>query len=475
MPQSAFSLRARGLHRCGACGKRPLIQHSVNCSAVPGLRQTRPELENKGSHLMEDNTRYCEEMVRNRRALHKRPEEGWTEFETTYFVVKRLRALGLQVAVGKANINEAEVLGRDPQLVKDGMMRALKQGVPQAFLDETEGYTGAVAVLDTGRPGPTTAFRADMDCVLVRESDDESHAPTKLGFASERPGFMHACGHDAHTAVGLEVARWLVDHKDELCGRFKLIFQPAEEGVRGARAMTAAGVVDDVDYFLGGHVGGLAALGEIGVMDGGFLASTKFDVDIEGQPAHAGNAPQLGHNALMAACAAQGIPRNGDGATRVSVGTLHAGEGRNVIPAHARLQMEVRGETEEINAYMRDYVYDIFAGVDKAYRVKSTVTMAGESTTLLQSPDLYEKVEEVMRTVPGTKLLPRIHAPSGSEDCAAFIRRVIQKGGQAAFILWGCNHHGHHRPNFDIQDETSMPGAFCVYTGFARKMNGIKA
>ena len=424
---------------------------------------------------MEDKTKYYEEMVRNRRELHKRPEEGWTEFETTYFVVSFLRKLGLPVTVGKANINESEVLGRDPQLVKDGMVRALKHGVPQSFLDETEGYTGAVAVLDTGRPGPTTAFRADMDCVLVRETDDEAHLPNRLGFASERPGFMHACG---HTAVGLEVARWLVDHKNELCGRFKLIYQPAEEGVRGARAMAAAGVVDDVDYFISGHVGGLAKLGEIGVMDGGFLASTKFDIDIEGQPAHAGNAPQLGHNALMAACAAsmmlQGIPRNGDGTTRVSVGTLHAGEGRNVIPAHARLQMEVRGETEEVNGYMRDYVYDIFSGVDKAYRVKSTVTMAGESTTLLQSPELFDKVEEVMKTVPNTTMLPRIHAPSGSEDCAYFIRRVIQKGGQAAFILWGCNHHGHHRQNFDIQDESSMPNAFNVYTGFARKMNGIE-
>ena len=422
---------------------------------------------------MEDKTKYYEEMVRNRRELHKRPEEGWTEFETTYFVVSFLRNLGLPVTVGKANINESEVLGRDPQLVKDGMVRALNHGVPQSFLDETEGYTGAVAVLDTGRPGPTTAFRADMDCVLVRETDDEAHLPNRLGFASERPGFMHACGHDGHTAVGLEVARWLVDHKNELCGRFKLIYQPAEEGVRGARAMAAAGVVDDVDYFISGHVGGLAKLGEIGVMDGGFLASTKFDIDIEGQPAHAGNAPQLGHNALMAACAAsmmlQGIPRNGDGTTRVSVGTLHAGEGRNVIPAHARLQMEVRGETEEVNGYMRDYVYDIFSGVDKAYRVKSTVTMAGESTTLLQSPELFDKVEEV-----NTTMLPRIHAPSGSEDCACFIRRVIQKGGQAAFILWGCNHHGHHRQNFDIQDESSMPNAFNVYTGFARKMNGIE-
>lgn len=418
---------------------------------------------------------YIEDMVRIRREMHRRPEEGWTEFETTYKVVTYLRALGLEVRVGIANINVNEVLGRDETLVRDAMKRALAQGVLQSFLDETGGYTGAMAILDTGRPGPTTAFRCDIDCVLVRESEDPSHPPVALGFASERPGLMHACGHDGHTAVGLAVARWLVDNKDELCGRFKLIFQPAEEGVRGARAMVAAGIVDDVDYFLGGHVGGVAKLGEIGVMDGGFLASTKFDVDIEGQAAHAGNAPQLGHSALMAACAAsimlQGIPRHGDGTTRVSVGTLHAGEGRNVVPAHAKLQMEVRGESEEVNAYMRDYVLDIFAGVDKAYRVKSTVTCAGESTTLLQSPELYDVVEDVMRRISGATMLPRIHVPSGSEDCALFIRRVIQKGGQAAFVLYGCDHHGHHRPNFDIQDETSLPLAFRIYTGFAAKVN----
>ena len=426
---------------------------------------------------MEQN--YTDDMVANRRHLHKRPEEGWTEFETTYFVYQYLKGLGLPVTIGKANVNEKDVLGRDEKLVADGMKRALAHGVPQEFLDATEGYTGCVAVLDTGRPGPVTAFRSDMDCVLVRETDDPEHLPNKLGFASERPGFMHACGHDGHTAVGLEVARWLVDNKEKLCGKFKCIFQPAEEGVRGARAMAAAGIVNDVDYFISGHVGGAAKLGEIGVMDGGFLASTKFDVDIEGTPAHAGNAPQLGHSALMAACAASmmlaGIPRNGDGETRVSVGTLQAGEGRNVVPAHARMQMEVRGETEEVNQYMGSYVYDIFAGVDKAYRVKSTVTKAGESTTLEVCPELLDVVEDVMKTVPNAKVIPRVHVPSGSEDCALFIRRVVQHGGQAAFILFGCNHHGHHRPNFDIQDETSLPNAFAVYTGFALKVNGRKA
>ena len=421
---------------------------------------------------------YTEEMVGIRRHLHKRPEEGWTEFETTWFIVQRLRKLGLPVTIGKANICESEVLGRDPLLVSDAMKRAAAHGVPEEFLKATEGYTGAVARFDTGRPGPTTAFRSDIDCVLVRETGDPKHLPNQLGFASERPGFMHACGHDGHTAVGLGVAHWLVDNKDRLCGQFILIFQPAEEGVRGARAMAASGMVDHVDYFLGGHVGGAAKLGEIAVMDGGFLASTKFDITIEGTPAHAGNSPELGHSALMAACAAslmlQGIPRNSHGETRVSVGKLEAGEGRNVIPAHAKLQMEVRGETMAVNQFMADYVYDIFAGVDKAYRVKSTVVKAGESVTLTPCPEIYPIIEKVMNRIPGTKLLPREHSPAGSEDCALFIKRVIEHGGKAGFVLYGCNHHGHHRPNFEIQDETSLPIAFRIFTGFAEEVNGLK-
>ena len=425
------------------------------------------------------NSVYVNEMVAHRRHLHKRPEEGWTEFETTYYIVDQLRKMGIPVTVGKANINENEVLGRDPQLVEDAITRALNHGVPQAFIDECDGYTGAVAVIDTGRPGPKTAFRSDIDCVLVRETKDPEHLPNKLGFASERPGFMHACGHDGHSAVGLALAHWLWDNKDQLCGKFKLIFQPAEEGVRGARAMVEAGIVDDVDYFVGGHVGGVIGLGEVAVMDGGFLASSKFDGTIEGKAAHAGNCPQLGNNALMAACAAsmmlQGIPRHGDGATMVSVGTLHAGEGRNVVPAHAKIQMEVRGETKEVNDFMKNCVYDIFAGIDKSYRVKSKVELAGESITLTPCPEFFDTVEEVMAKIPNVKMVPRIHCPSGSEDCALFLSRVIKNGGKAAFILYGCNHQGHHRPNFDLQDEQSLPNAFEIYKGIAQVVNKLSS
>ena len=237
---------------------------------------------------------YVEEMIATRRKIHQTPEEGWTEFQTTWLVAERLRALGLKVLLGTQVINPKAVMGRDPKLVEAAIKRALAAGVPQSFIDETGGYTGAVAVLETGRPGPVTAFRSDMDCVLVTESDSPDHLPTACGFSSKRPGFMHACGHDGHTSVALEVCRWLVDHKDQLKGTIKVLFQPAEEGVRGAGAMAASGVVDDVDTLIGAHVGTFAKLGTIGLCESGFLASTKIDVHFHGRPSHAGADPEKG-------------------------------------------------------------------------------------------------------------------------------------------------------------------------------------
>ena len=315
-----------------------------------------------------------------------------------------------------------------------------------------------------------------MDALPIRESDDCSHVPAKLGFASERVGIMHACGHDGHSAVGLTVAHWLWDHKDELCGKFKILFQPAEEGVRGARPMSESGIVDDVDYLMGSHVGGAFHSGEVCVCDGGFLASTKFDINFIGLQAHAGNAPNKGHNALVAAACAtmmiQGIPRHADGVSRVSVGKLMAGEGRNIIAAHASMEMEVRGETQEVNDFMAENVENIIAGVEKAYQVKAEISKAGESSTLVLCPEMYSKMEEAMHNVPGISVKARYHGPAGSEDCSWLIRKVAEHGGQAGFFMYGCEHKGHHRPDFDIQDERNLPVAFNVYVSFAKLVNG---
>lgn len=420
--------------------------------------------------------KYIEEMIETRRALHKRPELGWTEFETMWHICSHLDQWGIPYVLGTQVINPAFVMGRNETEVKDAMERAKKHGVPEAFLQKTEGYTGAAAIIDTGRPGPVTAFRCDMDALPIRESDDCSHVPGKLGFASERVGIMHACGHDGHSAVGLTVAHWLWDHKDELCGKFKILFQPAEEGVRGARPMSESGIVDDVDYLMGSHVGGAFHSGEVCVCDGGFLASTKFDINFIGLQAHAGNAPNKGHNALVAAACAtmmiQGIPRHADGVSRVSVGKLMAGEGRNIIAAHASMEMEVRGETQEVNDFMAENVENIIAGVEKAYQVKAEISKAGESSTLVLCPEMYSKMEEAMHNVPGISVKARYHGPEGSEDCSWLIRKVAEHGGQAGFFMYGCEHKGHHRPDFDIQDERNLPVAFNVYVSFAKLVNG---
>lgn len=419
---------------------------------------------------------YSREICETRRAIHRRPEEGWTEFETTYRVVSTLEKYGVfKIKAGRDVIDPEHVLGRNPDLVEKAQKRALEHGVPQAFLDRLGGYTGAVAEFDTGRPGPAVGFRFDMDCVLVTESKDASHVPAACGFASERDGFMHACGHDGHTATGLGLAHWIADHKDDLTGKIRLIFQPAEEGTRGASAMTAAGVADDLDWFFGAHVGCDCAPGEVGVVEKGFLATTKIDISFTGRASHTGSDPDKGRSALMAAAACalmmQGIPRHGEGDTRVAVGTLRAGEGRNVTPVHAFMQAEVRGATGEINEWMTERVQSIVKGVAESYEVEGKMIKAGEAVDMRASPEAADLVATVVNAIPG--LTSRmLQGEGGSEDCSLLMRRAQQKGAKAVYFIYGCKHHGHHRSDFEIQDEKSLPVAFQVMTGIVTRLNG---
>lgn len=139
---------------------------------------------------MQDLERHAAEAVAMRRTLHRRPEEGWSEFETTCRIVTALEALGLPVHCGREVIDPAHVLGRDEKLVA-AEARAREAGVPQAFLDRPGHYTGAVAELDTGRPGPVTALRFDIDCVLVEESGSPDHPPAARRLR-EHAAWLHA-------------------------------------------------------------------------------------------------------------------------------------------------------------------------------------------------------------------------------------------------------------------------------------------
>ena len=424
-------------------------------------------------------TTILEQMTADRRHLHTIPEEGWTEFETTWHIAKQLKSIGWEkILFGPEIMNRSALLGRSEEVVARGAKRAVAAGVPQNFIDEIDELTGCAVVLETGRPGPVTACRFDIDCVCIAETNDPEHLPNKLGFASTHPGFMHACGHDGHTAVGLGVARWVFEHRDSLSGTIKLIFQPAEEGARGATAIAESGFLDDVDLILGSHVGGPTKLGEVGMLHDGMLASTKYDIRFTGQASHAGNAPEKGRSALMAACAASmmmaGIPRHGEGASRVSVGRLIAGEGRNVTPVHAQIQAEVRGVTASVNDFMCENVERIIEGCARAYDVKAEVERVGNATTLIDCPEVFNVLREAAKSVPGVKRIVELREPAASEDYTIMLRRVVEKGGRGAMFMWGCNHQGHHLSNFDIQDEESMPIGYGVFTEFLDRTNGSK-
>lgn len=411
---------------------------------------------------------YHDQLVNIRRQLHEYPEEGWSEFTTTAFLVKTLRGYGYDVLMGTKVINPNECLGRDPKVVEDGIARAKANGVSQELLDEMGGYTGCVAILKTGRPGPTLAVRFDIDGLPVTESTSPEHKPAKEGFASRHQGFMHACGHDSHMSVGLAVAHWAMDHKDELNGTLKILFQPAEEGVRGAAAMAASGILDDADYFLSSHCSMNAKSGELCTNLYGFLCTTKYDAVIHGKQAHAGLAPQQGHNALAAAANATvqmlGIPRHADGMTRVNIGQLTAGEGRNVIPSKAVMKLEVRGETAAINDYMSEQVLNILKGIEIGFQVKCDVTKMGAAMDLHSDKELTDKLNEAGAKVPGLKVVTDPINFGGSEDATILARRVQSHGGKAAFFLWGSTRPatGHHTPLFDIC-ESDMDSALAVW------------
>ncbi|HIC1790754.1 TPA: amidohydrolase [Escherichia coli] len=408
----------------------------------------------------------AQKLVEWRRTFHQFPEPGWEEFVTTGTLITLLREMGLEVKTGPAIINRASILGRNVTQVEVAIGIARQHGISPVLLDEMDGLTGCMAILDSGKPGPTFGFRFDIDCVYVQESCENNHFPHQQGFQSRRPGLMHACGHDGHIAIGLGVAAWLMANRDALRGKFKLIFQPAEEGVRGARPICDSGVLDDVDYFMALHLGCNLKKGQVLLDPQDFLCTTKLDIHFQGEPAHAGAEPEKGHNALAGACLAASqilaAPRHSDGMSRVNIGVLRAGEGRNVIPARAEMQIEVRGQTTTITEYLVDYVDRCAQGAALIHQLSASMIKTGEAVNFRNDKQMIDMLQQVIDNHPE---LSSVNAPTGgSEDASLMVRRVQRHGGKAIYFLVGANQPaGHHKAKFDIDEEALSIGLtlFC--------------
>ena len=413
------------------------------------------------------------ELCAMRRDFHKYAETGWFEVRTSSILARKLSEMGYEVLVGADVCKKESRMGvPDEETLQAQYERALAQGADPEFAKKMKGgMTGVIAILRCGA-GPVVGMRFDIDALGVFESDSDEHLPAREGFASVNPGFMHACGHDGHASIGFGVARVLMDLKDELHGTIKLIFQPAEEGVRGAKAIVDNGHLDDVDFFLGSHVTDEAIAGDgSAIYPGchGSLATTKYDVIFRGQAAHAGGEPHAGKNALLAACAAvtnlYGIPRHGEGASRINVGTLHAGSGRNVVADEAKMELEVRGETTAINDYMSEYAKRVIEGAALMHGVSCEIRLMGAASSMQSSAALMQRVRRVCTDDLHIRVADQdsMHA-GGSEDVAYMVNRVQERGGQATFLrLLTSETTGHHSRNFDYGEKVLPLGVevFC--------------
>jgi amidohydrolase len=367
------------------------------------------------------------EVVSWRRDIHAHPELSHKEERTAKKVAEILRGLGLEVA---------ENIGGDH---------------------------GVVALLRGAKPGKTLGLRADMDALPVEEA-------TGLDFASTKPGVMHACGHDGHTATLLGAATILAKMRDELAGNVKFIFQPAEEsiGSSGAEIMVKAGVLENpkVDAIMMAHIFPYAPAGTVQTTYGPMCAAAdSVAITVRGLGGH-GSQPSKAVDALLVACqivdALQGaVTRHVDvfDPAVLTIGSLHAGTAANIIADSARLEGSVRTYSAEAQELIERAVRDIAEGAAKMSGATAEVAYTRLIPAVVNDPKMAELAKSAIdRELPG--MLQILDRPvMGSEDFSFYLKAGVPGvmlalgGGQA-----GVQPYPNHNPHFAWGEEAMRAG-----------------
>jgi amidohydrolase len=359
-----------------------------------------------------------DELLALRRKLHAHPELAFEEHETARTVQAFLERLGLECRTGIAK-------------------------------------TGIVATLPGARSGPTIAIRADMDALPIDE-------PAGLEFASIIPGRMHACGHDAHTAIALGVAAVLSGMRERLAGRAMFVFQPAEETLSGAAAMLEAGVFDDgaPDAMLGFHNWPQLRTGSVGWHPGPVMASSyAFDVTLRGVGGH-GAHPHLAVDAIAAAAhfivEAQTIVSREIAPIEpavVTIGRVSGGTARNVIASSVELDGSVRTFDANVADAIERALRRMLEGIKLGMRVDYTLDWRKVAPVLRNDAPTMRRVLDAAKDALGADNVVEMPSPSmGSEDFAWFAERV-----PAAHLRIGSKIDGHdtaiHRSDYRLNED----------------------
>ena len=360
-----------------------------------------------------------------RRDFHMHPELGFQEVRTAGIVANELRDLGLEVHTGIAE-------------------------------------TGVVALVKGQHPGPVLLVRFDMDALPVQEE-------TGAEYASQTPGIMHACGHDGHTAIGLTVARILNAHRNQIHGTVKLVFQPAEEGIGGAKRMVEEGVLENPrpDSTLALHLWNVKPLGWLGIAPGPLMAASEtFSITITGKGGH-GASPHTTADPLYAAAqivtALQSIvSRNVPPLETavVSVTSIHSGTTFNVIPQTAELQGTIRTFNPEIRKKVLSRFREIATGVADALNCTAEVQIEDVTPAVINDPEITHRVQQVAQQLFPDAKIDTDARTMGSEDMAFMMEDIP---GCYFFIGSANSARGldaaHHHPRFDFDESALSAGA----------------
>lgn len=409
---------------------------------------------------------YHQETIECRRHIHRYGETGWLEIKTACLIAQKLEALGYEIKMGQEIMNKEERMGLpSPEVLQQNYERAKQEGASSPYIEAVkDGMTAVAGILKNGQ-GPTVALRFDIDALGLDEDTSEHHIPAKEHFISLHQGVMHACGHDGHAAIGLTTAKILMELKDHWQGTLKLIFQPAEEGVRGARSICTSHFLDDVDYIFAAHIMPQEDGYDLYFGMNDSFATTKLDVTYHGVSTHAAESPQFGKNALLSAANCiinlHSIPRNADGQTRVNVGKIMAGTGRNVIPETAKLEIEVRGATTEVNRYMELYARDIINGCALMHDTVVEIKEMGKAYALECDEDFMNEIRQLcQKQMPDLKLPEDNLSPLGGSDDFSYMMMYVQAhGGKATYLkLLTPVVASPHNTSFDFDEEVLDKG-----------------
>jgi len=365
--------------------------------------------------------RLREQLVADRRDLHRHPELSCREHRTAQLVAARCESLGYTV--------RTEV-----------------------------GGTGVLADLDSGRPGPTVMLRADMDALPVQERGADRVVTSSVD------GAMHACGHDGHVAMALGAADVLAGMRDAWSGRVRMCFQPAEEIASGAQPMIDDGAMEGVDRVLGIHLWAPLQVGHVAVGPGPLFGSAdEFGLVVRGRGGH-GGMPHTSVDPVV--CAAQVITALQTIVSRetspfdpavITVGLIEGGMAFNVIAEEVRMRGTVRAFDHEERERVLRRIAEVAGGVAQSMRCEAEFIRAAGCPPVVSDADVAEVVRRAAVATVGEENVEPAPRVTVGDDVALFLERA-----PGCYFLVGAGDVArrqvapHHHPEFDI-DERCLP------------------